>query len=321
MHEKIDPGLESILILMFFAMYLSGIGLIMGIWTDWIANIFSQRTRGTVMGLALSGSALTGTVGSLIAGLIIKEISGLGSYVILYAASGVLGIISISTFLFINDPLEKVSEEKKTFHGRELILKFRHSFRDLNFKLFLVGRLIASFGFCIVPFIAVYYQSTQGGGLDTSTIVTCGSAMTFGMAISNIALGKIGDRFGHRLGIILGTGMQVLALLIILAGSGVIYCIIAYFFAGTAMSAAFISHYNMLIESCPHDYRAAHITAGNIAVSIPLVAAPFIAGLATERFGLQTVFAACLAISFISLLWNIFLVKDPRTISIYDFRK
>lgn len=321
LHEKIDPGLESILILVFFAMYLAGIGLIVGIWTDWLASIFGQETRGTIMGLAMSGSALAGTAGSLIAGLVIKKIPGFDSYAILYAASGVLGAISISTFLFINDPLEKINEEKKKFHGRELLSKFKHSFKDINFKLFLAGRLIASLGFCIVPFIAVYYQSTQGGCLDTATIVTCGSAMTFGMAISNVALGKIGDKFGHRLGIILGTGMQVLTLSLILTGSGVTFCILAYFCAGTALSAAFISHCNMLIESCPHEHRIAHITAGNIAVSIPLVAAPFIAGLATEKFGLQTVFTSCLVISAVSFLWNIFLVKDPRTIDIYDFRR
>jgi MFS family permease len=306
-------------LLLSFACFMCGIGIILGVWTDWIAHIFEKRTRGTLMGMTFFASALMGSMGGLIAGAIIKKIEGHGAYAVLYFIAGFFATVSLLTFFLVKDPAENMdASTQKRVSFADILASFRKSLLDGNFKAFLICRILSSLGFCIIPFIAIYFKSADGGGLSNSTIVSCGAAMTFGAAISNLALGKIGDMHGHRVGIITGTLMQVITLSILLVASGSTFCIIIYFCVGICISSSFISHTNMLLETCPHDHRMAHITVGNLILSAPLVLSPFLAGIASEHFGLRPVFTTCLIFSLLAFIWCLLKVKEPRYVRISD---
>jgi MFS family permease len=219
----------------------------------------------------------------------------------------------------VKDPAENMeASAQRRVSFADILASFRKSLLDENFKSFLVCRILASLGFCIIPFIAIYFKSADGGGLSNSAIVSYGAALTFGAALSNLVLGKVGDMHGHRVGIIVGTLMQVITLAIILAASGAMFCIITYFCVGICISSSFISHTNMLLETCPHDHRVAHITVGNLILSAPLVLSPFLAGIAAEHFGIRPVFMVCLFFSITAFLWCLFKVKEPRYVRISD---
>ncbi|HCE46097.1 MAG TPA: hypothetical protein DET40_21340 [Lentisphaeria bacterium] len=305
-----------------YACFMGSIGMIAGVWMDWLAHLFEEKIRGTLMGVAFFASALLGTAGGLAAGLIIKAVEGHAAYAILYIAAGVFASISILTFTFVDDPADSSEAVlPKRITPADIIYSFRESLKDANFKSFLICRILASFGFCIIPFIAIYFKSTEGGSLSNSVIVACGAALTLGAAISNLLLGRLGDKYGHRLGVIVGTAMQVITLAILLAGSGQTFCAIIYFCIGICASSAFISHTNMLLESCPHEFRIAHLTVGNLIMSIPLIPAPFVAGLLAESFGLRTIFIICLMFSTASFAWCVFLVKEPRYLRVIDVQR
>ncbi|MFZ2656941.1 MAG: MFS transporter [Victivallales bacterium] len=306
-------------LLLSYACFMGSIGIIAGVWMDWLAHLFEEKIRGTLMGLAFFASALLGTIGGLAAGLIIKAVEGHAAYAILYLAAGVFASLSILTFFFVDDPVDRQeSAQSRRITPGDILYSFRESLKDANFKSFLVCRILASLGFCIIPFIAIFFKSAEGGSLSNSAIVTCGAAMTLGAAISNLLLGRFGDKHGHRIGIVVGTAMQVITLAILLAGSGQAYCAAVYFCTGICASSAFISHTNMLLESCPHEFRIAHLTVGNLIMSIPLISAPFLAGLCAESFGLRTVFVICLILSAASFIWGLFLVKEPRYLRVID---
>lgn len=304
-----------------FACFMCGIGFILGVWMDWIAHIFEKGTRGTLMGMTFFSASLMGSMGGLLAGSIISKIEGHFAYAALYFIAGFFATASLLTFFLVKDPAENMeASTQKSISISDIMASFRKSLRDDNFKSFLVCRILASLGFCIIPFIAIYFKSADGGGLSNSTIVSCGAAMTFGAAITNLVLGKVGDMYGHRLGIITGTLMQVVTLSIILAASGTVFCIITYFCVGICISSSFISHSNMLLETCPHDHRVAHITVGNLVLSIPLVSSPFLAGIATEHFGIRPVFIICLFFSLLAFAWCLIKVKEPRYVIISDLQ-
>lgn len=306
-------------LLLSFASFMWGIGFILGVWMDWIAHIFETKTRGTLMGMTFFASALMGSLGGLIAGAIINKIEGHAAYAVLYFIAGFFATVSLLTFFLVKDPAENMdASDQNRVSIADILSSFRKSLLDDNFKSFLVCRILASLGFCIIPFIAIYFKSAEGGGLSNSTIVSCGAAMTFGAAVTNLVLGRIGDMHGHRIGIITGTLMQVVTLSIILVASGGVFCIVAYFCVGICISSSFISHTNMLLETCPHDHRVAHITVGNLVLSIPLVSSPFLAGLASEHFGIRPVFMACLVFSLLAFFWCLLKVKEPRYVRIGD---
>jgi MFS family permease len=306
-------------LLLSFACFMCGIGIILGVWMDWIAHIFEAKTRGTLMGMTFFAASLMGALGALMAGAIINRVGSHFAYAILYFIAGFFASVSLLTFFLVKDPAENAAESSgKSISVNDILSSFKKSLLNENFKSFLLCRILASLGFCIIPFIAIYFKSDDGGGLSNSAIVSCGAAMTFGAAISNLALGRIGDMFGHRIGIIVGTLMQVVTLLIILVSSGLIFCIITYFCIGICISSSFMSHTNMLLETCPHDHRLAHITVGNLVLSVPLVLSPFVAGIASENFGIRPVFMTCLVFSFLSFIWCLLKVKEPRYVRISD---
>ncbi len=316
-----SPAVARWGLLLSFASFMCALGIILGVWMDWIAHIFETKTRGTLMGMTFFASALMGSVGGLIAGAIINKVEGHFAYAILYFIAGFFATISLLTFFLVKDPAENMdTSTQKRILIADILASFRKSLLNDNFKSFLVCRILASLGFCIIPFIAIYFTSPDGGGLSNSAIVSCGAAMTFGAAISNLFLGRIGDMRGHRIGIIVGTLMQVITLSTILLSSGLLFCIITYFCVGICISSSFISHTNMLLETCPHDHRLAHITVGNLVLSVPLVLSPFLAGVAAEHFGIRAVFMACLFFSLLSFIWCLIKVKEPRYVRLSDLK-
>ncbi|MDP2815194.1 MAG: MFS transporter, partial [Rectinemataceae bacterium] len=298
-----------------YALYIGGIGVVVSAWMEWFASFFDSRIRGTVMGITWFASACMGTFGGLIAGWMISYYHH-DAFFILYFSAGIVAVFSITCFAFVKDPAAEGEAEAKKIGIMIILAKFRESMRDLNFRSFLVGRIMASLGFCVIPFFAVYFQSESGGSLSGAAIVACGSATTFGAALANLILGRMGDRHGHRIGIIIGTVMQVATMLVIICGYGVISCVLAYFCTGICMGSSFLSHTNILLETCPHDHRIAHITVGNLALSLPMLFAPFVAGLAVESWGLNVVFTICLFINVMAVLWMLFMVKEPRCVEI-----
>ena len=126
----------------------------------------------------------------------------------------------------------------------------------------------------------------------------------------------MGDRCGHRIGMIVGAAAQVLALGIMLAGGGLGSCLVGYACIGVCNGVFVVSFTNILFETCPHDNRMAHLTLGSLALAGPAIIAPLLAGQVAQRFGLDVLFAICLALSAAALLWFIFRTKEPRDLEI-----
>jgi len=293
----------------------AGVTLSLGVagaaWTDWLAGIFPKTVRGTVLGLTFCGSALAGTLGALLAGRLINRIPGTAGFAMLYYISTAVTIFSLAFFRLIKDP----QADRADTHPRgvsHVIARFRDSLGDANFRSFLVGRVLATCGFCILPFIAVYYRSPAGGGLSGATLASFGAALTAGSALGGFVLGRLGDKRGHRIGIILGTAAQAVTILVMLFTSGWTSCLVAYSSAGICVGSAFISHYNMLFETCPHDHRLAHITVGNIIIGTGTIIAPALAGFIADYFGLRPLLVISLILTAAALAWFVLRVKEPR---------
>jgi MFS family permease len=311
---RLGPKATAAALLLLHALYSGMIGVVGAVWMDWLAHLFDQKLRGTIMGIAFGASAAAGTAGGLLAGRLIESHPGLAVYGALYLGAWAVGTVSILCFLAVDDPDEGAAEAPPAAFWPEILVRFRASLADPNFRAFLFGRVFASFGFSMVPLVADFYASREGGGLGDGAIVSCGAAMTVGSALATLGFGLLGDRLGHRIGILLGTGAQIVTLALLLAGGGapLVEATLVYFGCGIAMGSAFISHNNLLFETCPHDHRAAHITAGNLVLGVGTAVAPVVAGFAAATWGMRTVFAGCLVLSVLALGWFVVRLHEPR---------
>ena len=313
--DKLDAASYRWSMLVCYAFWCFSIGIVVAAWFDFIASLFRTEIRGTVFGLTHFGSALFGTLGALTAGWALRAYPGTDTYGWLYLIAGAIGMTSMVCWLFVDEPPKTnlpAQAPPPTFS--ELKKRFAQSLADANFRNFLISRILATCGFCVTAMLAIYFRSSKGGGLTAAFVAQALAAMTLGNALSAPIIGKIGDRHGHRVAIILGNACQMAVFVILLVAPGEWGCVAAYAGAGICLSCNNISHYNLVLETCPYENRTIHISFANLVIGIPLAITPIIAGFIAEAFGLRIVFTISFILSLAALLWTLFKVKEPRFI-------
>ena len=315
--DQMDASFYRIAMLLSFACYMGAIGVVAASWVEYfLGTIYDGSIRGTVMGLSSFGASFAGTGGALFAGWLIRTLPGSDAYAWLYVISWVLGMISISMFLLIKDPGGAHAPEEKPASLAELSTSLRLSLGSVNFRNYLIGRVIAVCGFSLIPFIALYYTSTRGGGLSNDYVVSCFSAYTVANAVGALVLGRLGDRIGHRVGMVFGACMQVVTLGCALLLTGPAGVILTYIGAGLANSCGFVSHSNLVMEMRPpeNQNRVAHLSIANLVIGIPAAVAPIISGWVAGTWDVPALFGLGLGISLAAALWLGLRFKDPRRV-------
>lgn len=305
----LPPGWAAPLILLCWAGFIASIGCVSAVWVDWVAGLFPDRIRGTVMGLGWGFSSGLGILGGLLAGWCVARLPAPQVFAGLYFAAALVAAASIACFLLIRDPADEVDAPPRTMTAKLLLTRVRQSLAERNVRAYLVGRTLAWIGFAWVPFVAVHYAA---GGLADGTIVKAGAALTLGGAVGCVLLGRLGDAHGHRLGAIIGVAAQSGALAALLWLPGLPGCLLAFACAGVAGAGITISHNNVVLETCPHDDRVSHLVALNLVGGVVGVLVPLATGPVVAAWGRPALFAISFALSLAALLWLLLAVREPR---------
>jgi len=306
-------GLTRMIVIALFAARVLGIGAIIPIWQDWLAGIFSVRTRGRALGIAGAASALGLAAGSLIAGIVRERLNYPVDYTVLFLVSVVFGALSLPRFARMSDGSPRPGSTGRP-RVRELLALFAHSLSNKHYRRYLVGRMLMTLGAGAGGFLALRFRSPDGGGLSEAAIIAFGAFLTLPQAIGSYWLGSLGDRFGHRVGILAGCVAQVLALGVAVLWGGTLACVLCFVCVGVAIAANWVSHQNMIFETCPHDNRIAHITLSNLVLSPLLVLVPLGTGWLVDHIGMTLGIGVCLVPSIVGTLWMAFMVRDPRQV-------
>lgn len=307
-----ERAARTVLLALMAARMLS-IGLIVPIWMDWIATIFTTRSRGRATGTAFACSSLGVTVSALLAAWIQKAVGFPGNYAMLHFISVGVACASLAVFAFMSSGAA-AGQTPRRLRPRELLDRFTHSLGNLNFRNFLIGRALLTLGGGAAAFFAVYFKSPEGGNVSVGMVIAFGGAMTFTRAAMSYWLGSIGDRAGHKIGLVIGSLAQIACLLVAYLARGEAACLITFILLGAAAAAATVSHQNMIFETCPHDNRVAHITLSNVVLGPVIMAVPLMTGWLIKHVGMEAGFALCLIPTVLGVLWLLLKVKNPREI-------
>jgi len=308
-------SLARFLILGAFACEMLLMGVIVPLWQDWIASLYSTESRGRAVGMYAAASALGVSLGALGAARILGRSAALPRYALLYPTAVSLFAVSIVAFLAVSSGQARPDAGQRPAF-RDLLSRFRHSLRDRNFRRYLVGRTLLTMGAGAMGFFAVHFRGPEGGLLPDATIVALGAFLTLPQALASYWLGIIGDRSGHRVGILIGCVGQMAAIAIAARGSGVLACALCFACQGVAFAATWVSHQNMIFETCPHDNRIAHITLSNLLMSPFMLAIPVLTGWLISHVGTPQGIGLCLAPTVLGTLWLLVLVRDPRHLAL-----
>jgi len=307
------PALCVTLVLVVLAVRILGGGMVMPFWWNWQAVIFRQAIRGRVTGL-MAGAFLLGMAASaLVAGRAVEAIAFPLNYAILGFVSVAFFSMALSFHYSVREP-DVLSEPRERTPAGEMFRFFYHSLSEPNFRNYLVGRLLMTLGAGGAAFYAVHFESTDGGGLAAGTVIMLSGLMGLAQGLSSFWMGRMGDRSGHKAGILVGAAAQLAAAAVAWLGSGGVACGTTFVLLGVACAAAWVSHMNMLFETCPHESHVAHITLSNIVLGPVIGLVPILTGQVNELVGRRAGIGLTLIPAALGVLWLILAVREPRDI-------
>jgi MFS family permease len=312
----VDAQVRCWLVLAAFGLCIASIGMIAPVWFDWLAHIFRTEIRGRTMGLGFGGAAMAALGGTLLASWMLGCLPAPEVYGWLYGLCLLMATISVAMFILIRDPAayadSSLEAEASPPSPGQMLGFFVRSLSDRNFAHFLAARALCIAGFCVGPLVAMRFMSAEGGSLGEAQLVAFSAAQAVASAFAQPLVGWLGDRRGHRWGLLAGAVAQAVVMALLLTTSGGGSCLAVYTAMGLAGGATFIAQQNILLETCPHEHRPAHLAMGNVALSAVAIAAPLAAADAAARWGLWWVFLACGTCSAAGAVWVAVFFRDPR---------
>ena len=301
------------ILLTVFALATLGAGLALPFWFDWRAAVFRQEIRGRVIGMIFGMWSLGFGVAAFVAGKVEEGVSFPVDYALLFGAASVAFIASQVCILFVREP-DSVSAPAEPLRFADLFRRLRHSVGERNFLNYLVGRILMTIGGGAPWFFAVHFSAEQGGGLAASTVMKLTAFLMVPRLVSGYVFGRLGDKSGHKLGIVIGAVMQLASLLVAYFGRGGVVCALSFMLIGIAWSSATVSHLNMLFETCPHDSRTAHITLCNMVLGPIMVLAPLATGWLMGLVGTTNGIGLTIPPTVLGIAWLAFVVREPRDV-------
>jgi MFS family permease len=311
------PGAARAALLVLCAIITFGDGMILPIWADWQGRLFSQANRGRAMGMVAGAWALGQGVGALAAGGVEKMLPYPANYVALFA-------LATSLFAFSSTFVARVREPGHVVNGREpFALRqlpgfLRESLGQRNFRRYMAARVLLAAGAGAGAFFAVHFKGSAGGGLQESLVIKLGALTAFCQFFFSNLFGRLGDKVGHKRAVELGALAQAAAIGLAACGAGPFACGACFAVSGVSWATGYVSHYNVLFETCPHDHRIAHIALSNAIIGPFVFLSPLALGWGIGHWGTRFGILTAIVPTALGLLWLIFRVSEPRRLEPSD---
>ena len=298
--DSIPQGLLKILLMGSWTLFMAGCGMMGPAWMDWIAHLFRREIRGTITGLSWGCSSLAGIAGALISGWALRGNPGVSAFGWLYLAAALFATASISIFLAIRDPAQDLTVDRAP-GLREMLAATAESLSDRPFRNLLIGRCLGWAGFCIAPpYIAPTLSFPLRRRADRQLGRLHGRSAN-GRRRSLLRVLRpyrrpdrpsLRPAHGHRLSnpVAFERPFYLPARL---------DAFFAMLFSGGVGGTLLISYLNLVIESCPHEVRSAHLMIGNMVVGVAGLLFPLAGAAIAVQAGIPILMQVSLAVSVI----------------------
>ena len=305
-----NPTLALVLFLLAYAWHGFGAGLVATSWQDLIARCIPAERRGRFMGLSLFIGALAGAIAAGFSARLLGNFPFPLNFV--YSFTIAAAAITIS-WLFVSltrEPLEpiKPSPQSTRQFWTELprILQ-----RDINYRHFLISRLLFAFAGMGMGFVTV--AAIQRWGISDSMVAGFTAAFLFGQTVGNLVLGFLADRRGHMISLEIGAFITFLAFTIAWLAPTEQWFFLVFFLLGINLAATLVSGLMVVFEFSPPEKRPTYTGLTNTSVGVASMLGPLI-GAILALLGYNWLFMVSALLSMLALLGFHWWVKDPRFI-------
>ena len=304
------PGLTLWLTLLMLLVITGVGGFLMPAWMDLIGRAMPKTILGRFFALSNFAAGLVGFAASVLIAEVLARVPAPASYGVCFLGATLFVGLSYIALAVVREPVAEAVAPPvplRTYLGRmpELLR------RDRNLSRFLTARALAITGAMASGFYTVYALQAWDAPAAQAGVFT--ALMLLGQSLGTLTLGWVGDHFGHRLVLLIGTsgvaGATAVALLApTLTAFGVVFVLY-----GIHVAAINVSNLNVLLEFSPTlEARPTYIGLGTTAMTPMAFGSPLIGGVLADAVGFRGMFLVSLLFAVAGLVMLATVVRDPR---------
>ena len=311
---QIGPGITLTLTFILLVWQGFGGGMAANPWQNMIGKIIPRERWGVFFGSQTAASTLLGAVGVVIAGLVLQNnVPNVGFSLCFLLAIGAFTIsfFAIALTREVETPAVASEIERKDF-WRDLREILR---RDVNFRWFIIVRILAQIGTVGFAFYTVYVVRFYG--VDEATAGLLAGVLLISQTIFNPIMGWLGDHWSHRWVMVLGMVAAAMSAWIIIWAPSIGWFYLAYALEGIAYVGVWTIALAMIQElGEPHE-KPSYIGLANTLIAPTALMIPLLAGWLADSVGYQATFTVTAIGAVATILVLGFILKDrPKSILI-----
>ena len=304
-------GLQVGLVLTFLLLTWQGLGggFTANAWVSMISKIIPPDSRGTFFGMQAGLANLFISISAIGAGYLLDSLAPPWDFAVCFFIASIFFTLSWFALAATHEPedTEKIIPEEKTHFWDDAQKVLR---RDKNFNWFLSARILSQFAtmgfsFYIIYALREFNMTEVVAGYLTATL-------TISQTISNIGMGWIGDRIGHRAMLILGATAAFLSALLAWNATSIAWFYPIFVLTGMANVSLWTISMTMTVDFGSADDRPIYIGLAQTLTAPATIIAPIIGGWIADSAGFVPTFTISTVLSLVMIVILIFLVKDPR---------
>lgn len=280
-------------------------------WQSMIGKIVPGDRWGMFYGFQSAASNLLASAGAVIAGQILEKdttLNGFSICFLLACGAFVISYIAISLTRERESTSITSSTDKAEF-WKDLRAIFR---RDVNFRWFVVVRILAQLGTVGFAFYTVYVVRYYGVDEATAGILT--GVIMLVETVVNPIMGWLGDRWSHRGVMAIGMISASVSAFIAWRAPSVGWFYLVYALAGIAYVAVWTIAMAMTLKYGEEHEKPAYIGLANTLIAPTAFIIPLLGGWLADYAGYHATFIATSAGAIATFLVLTFIMRDhPRS--------
>jgi MFS family permease len=258
-------------------------------WQSLIGKIIPRFRWGVFFGFQSAAGSLLSGVGAVLAGKILDRYEPSTGFTMVFLFAVGAFIISYLAISFTREeetvPVTIETERKVFWKDLRGILS-----RDVNFRWFVVVRILAQLGTVGFTFYTVYVVRFYGVDEATAGILT--GALLFAQTLFGPLMGWLGDRWSHRGVMALGMVAAAVSAIIAWWAPSVGWFYLVYALAGVGYVAIWTIAIAMILEFGQEHEKPSYIGLANTLIAPTAIILPLLAGWVADNVGYQATFLA-----------------------------
>jgi len=277
-------------------------------WMSMIEKVIDPKRRGTFFSVGNGLGAIMGAGGAALARYFLSSYPFPKNFGYSFLCASVAFMISFAFLALTREvPDEKVAD---SIPFKEYLKDIKIVLMDRNFRNYIVNRVLVSLSTSASGFITVY--SIKRFSVSNEIVADFTALLFVSQGLSSFFFGPLGDKFGHKLTLVLGRIFLVLYLALLIFGSSVIYVYIVFVLVGFINSAYMVGDLAFTLDLVSRKRKELYMGVLNLLISPFSFVSPLIGGKIADVFGYKALFVFAFIIGISSLIFLLKHVQDPR---------